>query len=105
MSFLVTPIINYTVHAVVSSAGHIVYYAGAGAWWLTKRAIWGREITPEERMETLAKQQQQILTQLDGTANAEDQQKMMMALEQELKELRELKAELQLRKQDNEQTK
>lgn len=88
------PVLTYTIHAVLSSASTIVYYAGTGAWWLTKRAIWGREMTTEERLEHLALQQQHIMQQLDNTATAEEQTQLMTAMQQEIEELRLLKQQL-----------
>lgn len=82
MSFLVTPVLNYTVHLAVSSVGTVISYAGSGAWWLTKRAIWGPP--PPTTEELILQQQKEILKTLDRQPTAEDQQALLLAMEQQI---------------------
>jgi len=82
MSFLVTPVLNYTVHLAVASVGTVLSYAGSGAWWLTKRAIWGRP--PPTNEELILQQQQQILKTLDKQPTAEEHRVMLLAMEQQI---------------------
>lgn len=45
---LLTPVLNVAMKAVVDSAGAVLWYTGAGVWWLGKRAIYGYQPTAEE---------------------------------------------------------
>lgn len=45
---LLTPVLNVAMKAVVDSAGAVLWYTGAGVWWLGKRAIYGYQPSAEE---------------------------------------------------------
>lgn len=84
---LVTPVINYAVHLAASSIGLIA----SGAWWLTKRAIWGREITPEERMMQGQKELMDAMRAQTETVHVltEEQHALMTAMEEQSRTLHE----------------
>jgi hypothetical protein len=88
MSFLITPVLNYTVHLAISSVGNVISYAGSGAWWLTKRAIWGPP--PPTTEELILQQQKEILKTLDKQPTADSQHELLQAMEQQISQQAQL---------------
>jgi hypothetical protein len=48
MSFLINPFLDVGIRLTLSAAGNLIYYTGSGIWWLGKRVVYGRQLTPEE---------------------------------------------------------
>jgi hypothetical protein len=48
MSFLISPIFDVGIRLTLNAAGNILYYTGSGLWWLGRRAIYGKQKSPEE---------------------------------------------------------
>lgn len=92
MSFLVTPILNYTVHFAISSVGTVINYTAKGAWYITKRAIWGIQPTPEQvlahQLEKIEHNEEEILHR--QSEFEEEQKKIITALETQLQQQAEI---------------
>ncbi len=73
------------IHPVSSLLNNAIYYSVYGLWWGAKRLIWGRELTPEEKIQ---KQQQEIMSALKNQTDivnelTEEQRMANLALEQQ----------------------
>lgn len=93
---------QYTTSAVIASVGGLAN----GAWWLTKRAIWGKQLTPEEKIllqqQQILQQQQYILQILDKQPTGEEQHNALIAIAQHSDVLNTLKSnvnEIEVNKQ------
>ena len=50
MSHLLVPFAAPILNVAINSAGTILWYTGAGVWWLGQRAIYGYQPTQEEQV-------------------------------------------------------
>jgi uncharacterized membrane protein YfbV (UPF0208 family) len=98
MFALTTVVFDIGLRTAVSVGSSVVWYTGAGLWWLGKRAIYGPELTPEqlqdlqtqELKEQLHEEQARFQQQLLDTLT-EREQKLLQREEQLLEAVAELK--------------
>lgn len=83
MSIIVAPLINL--------AGNLLYFAGKGVWWVTKRAIWGKQLTAEELQQQQFGQFGQILRTLQEQNSAAQNaaEDLMTAMEEQSRVIHE----------------
>ncbi len=78
------------VHFALSSVGSVVHYSAKGIWYLAKRAIWGPQKTPEEKidekLDIIERRENELLQR--QTAFEEEQHKIIQALETILEQQR-----------------
>lgn len=63
-SYLLGPLLDAGIRLTITAAGRLFYYTGNGIWWLGKRAIYGRQLTPEEERLKLIRQNDDLAEQV-----------------------------------------
>ena len=87
----------YAVEVAARLTINTVYYGTKGLWWITRRAIWGRPKSAEERQQQILERQERIIQAQDSLATSCQQEELIEAmhiqLEQQAEVLRQLESQ------------
>lgn len=86
---LVAPMLGVAVKTFIDSAGTVIYYTGAGVWWLGKRAIYGYQPSEAEIREEKEREQERR-RQEQEEERAKERKEILQMTEQVLEREREI---------------